>query len=371
MKIVITGGHHISALALANELRNHKHEVFWLGCRYPRWPEKTEGIEYKQVNQSNITFFDIKAGKFYKNFFRWWRIPIGFLQSLRVLVKIKPDLIVSFGGYIAVPVVISGWFLKIPSLSHEQTRVAGMANKFLANFCKAIFLSFPESERFFPSKKVLFVGLPLRKELLLQKQKINFNNHLRTIIFLGGGQGSHTINNELEKMLMKLLTKFNVIHQTGNILNNSDYRKFLMIRKNLSCEIQKRYLLKDFFSNSELAKAIKTADFAVCRSGAHTTYELGVLGKPAIFVPLAFSFANEQLINAQFFVKFKAGEIVQQKNIRNLAEIIDKMNRNLAFYQKNAQKMSSLFPVDATKAIIEYIENYDKKKAVQVSSSLA
>lgn len=152
MKIIIVGGHHISALALAIYLRAKGHNIIWFGTRYPRWPENIEGVEYKQVKKKGFPFVEIRAGKFHKNISRWQRIPLGFYDSFINLRKLKPDVILSFGGYLAVPVILTGWFMRVPSFTHEQTTAAGLANKFLSHFVKKSFYCLASIGRLFSSK---------------------------------------------------------------------------------------------------------------------------------------------------------------------------------------------------------------------------
>lgn len=366
MKIVIVGGHHVSALVLAKLLRARDYKIFWFGTRYPRWPEKTEGIEYQQVMAAGFPFFDLKAGKFYKNFKTWWRIPLGFFQALWYLLKIRPKLIFSFGGYLAVPTVLAGWWLKIPAFTHEQTRTAGLANRFLKFFVRKIFLTWEKSVKFFPKRKAVLVGLPVREEILFPLEKRIFKTGRPTILVVGGKQGSHVINCSLEKVLEKVLRKYNVIHQCGEILGKKDLRRLSQKRDLLPLKLRKRYFLQDFFSDEQIGQALNEADFVVSRAGAHIVYELALLKKPAIFIPLPFAFAEEQKKNADLFVKVGAGKIIPQQKLDGeiLFKAIEQTNKKLNFYKKNAQKLSKFVRKDAEKSILEYIEKfaYEEKK---------
>jgi len=363
MKIVIIGGHHISALVLAKKLKQLGHDIHWFGARYPRWPEKTEGNEYRQVTQEGILFYDLKAGKFHKNFLRWWRIPLGFIQVYWLLRRLKPDFIISFGGYLAVPAVLSGWFLGIASITHEQTRTAGLANRLIQFFVKKIFLTFPESAKFFNPKKSELVGLPIRKEFFSLKTFKIFKNNLPTISAIGGKQGSHIINITLVKALEKLLLSFNIIHQCGDILHGKDFIHLQEKRSLLPVNLQERYLVKNFFSDSQISQYLRQSDFVITRAGAHIVYELALLGKPAIFIPLPFAFADEQEENAKFFIKKGAGEIIKQHelNSQTLINRVEKMNKNLLYYKKNALKLKAFLPKNAVDKIVMYLRLYEKE----------
>jgi len=359
MKIVIVGGHHISALALAVYLREKGHNITWFGTRYPRWPEKIEGIEYKQVRKEGFDFVEIRAGKFHKNTSRWQRIPLGFYDSYMNLRKLKPDAILSFGGYLAVPVVLTGWFMRVPSFTHEQTRTAGLANKFLSHFVKKVFTAWPQSAGYFPKNKTIYTGLPLRKQFKQIEKKQFFSNKLPTITIAGGKQGSHVINLSVEPILKTLLKQFNIVHQAGDMLDSKDYLYFTAIKNKLPPELKKRYLLKKFFGDKEWFLCLSSSDFLICRAGAHTVYELAYLAKPAIFIPLPFSYADEQQKNAELFSKNNAGELIKQKNL-NSKELLEKIlavKKNLSVYKKNAQNLKKNIPANAEEMILSILKN--------------
>lgn len=359
MKIVIIGGHHISALALAVYLRAKGHNIIWFGTRYPRWPEKAEGIEYKQVRKKSFSFIEIRAGKFHKNASRWQRIPLGFYDSFINLRKLKPDVILSFGGYLAVPVVLTGWFMRVPSFTHEQTRTAGLANKFLSRFVKKVFIAWPQSAGYFPKNKTVYTGLPLRQQFKQKIKKELFPNKLPAIAIAGGKQGSHIINLAVEPIIKTLLTQFNIVHQAGDMLNSKDYMRFAVLRNKLPPDLKKRYLLKNFFEDKDWFLSLSTADFCVCRAGAHTVYELAYLGKPAIFIPLPFSYADEQQKNAEFFSKNNAGKLIKQKdlNSKKLLEEILAVKNNLSVYKKNANDLKKRIPANAEETILSHLES--------------
>ncbi len=166
MRIVITGGHHSSALPVIAKLREEypQTQLYWIGHRRSLKGDVNDTLEYQEIKALGIPFYDLKAGKVYRTYdlVRLLRVPFGYFQAFSWLIKIKPDAILSFGGYLAVPVVIAGWFLGIPSITHEQTVAAGYANKVISHFVKKILISWKESEKYYPSGKIIFSGLPIR-----------------------------------------------------------------------------------------------------------------------------------------------------------------------------------------------------------------
>ncbi len=162
MRLVITGGHHSSALPVIKKLKETDPtlQIFWLGHKHSLKGDTHETLEYKEITSLGIPFYELKAGKVYKitSLSRLILVPFGFIQAFFILLSIKPDAILSFGGYLAVPVVVSGFFLGIPSVTHEQTVVAGYANKVIGWFAKKVLISWKASAKYFPAGKTVFTG---------------------------------------------------------------------------------------------------------------------------------------------------------------------------------------------------------------------
>ena len=343
-RLVFTGGHHNSALAVIDALNSYQlsairlgslasrrsgpsarrvsYQPFFIGHRYSMHGRKVESAEYREVHSRGIPFYDLKAGKVYRtvNLIEWLRVVGGFFQSLWLLLTIRPSLIVSFGGYLAAPVVVAGWLLRIPAVTHEQTVVSGWSNRFISRFAKKIFISWPQSAKFFPEEKTILTGLPLRKEIVTlakeieSAEKASPHNALRithTVYITGGKQGSQVINQAVGGCLEKLLTEFSIIHQCGSL----DSERFLQVRASLPQELRDRYLVKDYFSQTEIADVYRQADFVVGRGGAHTVYELAALGKPAILVPIPWVSHHEQQRNAETLADVGLALILPQKEL--------------------------------------------------------
>jgi UDP-N-acetylglucosamine--N-acetylmuramyl-(pentapeptide) pyrophosphoryl-undecaprenol N-acetylglucosamine transferase len=230
MKIVITGGHHSSAIPVVKLLKKEhkKVQIFWIGHKHSQKGNRENTLEYIEITKNKIPFFDLKAGKFYKanSIFHYLKLPLGFLHSLYLLLKIRPDMIMSFGGYLAAPVVFTGWLLRIPSVTHEQTVVTGYANKLISKFSKRILVSWKDSVKYFPSEKVRYSGLPLRESIFeVLTNNFEVDNGLPYILVIGGKTGSHLINTLIEDSLETLLSFANVIHQTGDHTQLKDYER--------------------------------------------------------------------------------------------------------------------------------------------------
>lgn len=175
--IVFTGGHHNSALVLALNLRAQNHKIVWIGHKFTMRGDKQLSAEYQEVTGSNIPFYELKTGKFYRvaNPFEFLKIVLGFIQSFFYLLSIKPNLIISFGGYLSVPVVIAGWLLRIPSATHEQTVTAGWANKAIAPFVKKYSSPTKARSKTIPKTNPVLLGYPSAPTCLNQPLIVNPN----------------------------------------------------------------------------------------------------------------------------------------------------------------------------------------------------
>jgi len=367
-KIVITGGHATPAIAVIKKLLEQGNwDVHFLGRRYETEGEQSLSLEAKQIPELGVRFYPLTAGK-WKPKLRHWaladfcRLPYGFLQSLYYLVKIRPQVILSFGGYLSVPVVIAGWFLRIPSLTHEQTTVVGMGTNINQYFSKKIAVSWPDLSWRFPSNKVVLTGNPISHEFLRKDESIwrlfHFNRRLPLILITGGKQGSHAINEAVSECLYPLLSKYNIFHQTGHQQGTGDFEKLENKRTKLPVRAQKRYHLKKFLYGREWGTLLAKADLVISRSGINILTELASLGKPMLLVPFPWLYHNEQYSNAVFFKKRGVAEIILQQQLtpNRLCREIEKMFADMNTYRRNGNKIKKLVKKDAAQKIIEEIQ---------------
>lgn len=358
-KIVFTGGHHTSALAVALELKKKGCEVYWMGHKYSMWGDKNVSAEFREVTSHNIPFFELTAGKFHRTYspLKLARIPIGFWQAFQFLRKIKPNLIVSFGSYLAVPVAIVGWMLKIPVVTHEQTSRAVISNEVISHFAQRIFITFPSSLRYFPANKTVLVGLPLAEDVI--KASGESQKWERDLIFITGGkQGAHVINEMVKKILPELLSKYKVVHQTGASTVFDDYSAAKKQAENLPKSKKPRYRVVDFLLRGDMVRVLTRAALVVSRSGAHVVYELGVLGIPSLLVPIPARTKDEQTANAKILKDLGSAEVINQEDLtaEKLLDMINLMMKDIERYRTNAKKARSFLPTNAKEEMVEAIE---------------
>lgn len=355
--LMFVGGHHNSTLVIAKAMQKEGYEPIWIGHKFSSRGDKSLSAEFQEVTQAGIRFLELKTGKFYKkvSLLEWFKIPLGFFQALVYLTKFRPTLIYSSGGYLSVPVVIVGWFLGIPSVTHEQTVVAGWANKAISPFVKKILLTHSSSAKNYPKNKSVVVGLPIRKELLNPKHLTKFKPKM--IYISCGKQGSHPINKALFPIIPKLVEKYTIVHQTGANTQTKDLDRARRLKERLG-DLKHRYIFAPYFFDNEAAKYIQSASLIVGRSGAHSVYELMLLQKRAVLIPIPWASHREQYLNA----------VMAQKQIGSTILDEDKLNPDslyLAINQtidKTLKKTSCNLVINATEKIVNIIRELTEKK---------
>ena len=202
-RIVLTGGHAATtAMAVVEELirrgeSGKPYDLYWIGARSAIEGKKVTPIEVSVLPKMGVKHYSIIAGKLHMKFNVWtlpslFKIPLGFIHAFIVLLKIKPDLILSFGGFAAVPVVVVGWLMRIPVIIHEQTPAVGRANKFSSFFASKIALARKSSRKDFPEKKIEIVGNPIITQVTDVEPKMELGKP-PVILVTGGSRGARMI----------------------------------------------------------------------------------------------------------------------------------------------------------------------------------
>lgn len=355
MKVLVTGAHFTPALAVIEEFKKNGIEVVYIGRKTTMEGFKGQSIESQVLPNLGVKYLTIITGRVQRSFSLYTipsllKIPIGIIQAIYIILSQKPDVVLSFGGYVAVPVVFVGWLFSIPIIVHEQTLVSGLANKISSFFADKIALSFSTS----PGGKKVLTGNPLRKEIIQPVKKIPEEYYkifseakkdkLPVILVTGGNQGSHVINQTIEDCLDKLLKISCVIHQTGD----SSFRDFERLEKLK----EERYLVKKWIGK-EMGTIMKNVDLVISRAGANTLSELAFFGKPALVIPLQPLYQDEQSKNAKYFQKLGLVRILPQSKLSKEAlykEIKNCLNE-LKFFKRSARVAKGSVIPDAAKRL--------------------
>ena len=306
-KVLLTGGHAATtAISVIEELiRRYGKEginVSWIGARFPIEGKEAGGLELKIFPEIGVKSYLLK-------------FPIGFIRAVYYILKIKPEVTLSFGGFAAFPVVFASWLFRIPVLIHEQTAEVGLANKLSIYFAKEILLARRESTKHFGNKRVEVVGNPVMTQIFEVEIKEKISDP-PVIFVMGGSRGAERINNALFSVMDKLLEKYQVVHITGQ----SDCKRFENIKN-------KNYRCFSFVSPMQIDNLYRESDIVVSRSGANTVAELMIVKRPAILIPIPWSHLNEQEENAKLAEDFGVARILKQEDLsgRRLQMEIEKI----------------------------------------------
>ncbi len=364
MKILITGGHLAPALAVIEELKKTKPnaDIIFIGRKYALDSEKTVSLEFKEITKRKILFIPLQAGRLtrllsIRSARSLLRLPLGFFNAFFIVRDQRPDIILSFGGYLALPIVFWASIFHIPVFTHEQTIKPGLANKIIGTFSKKIFVAFKESKTNFDARKTIVTGNPVRQSIFEIKKKPFLINKDRPVIYVTGGTlGSHSINEHIKNIIRELLKKYIVIHQVGDTKEYHDFESLLELKAKLPADIQSHYFLVKHFFEDEIGYIYSLSDLVVGRSGANTFFELVNLKIPAIFIPLPWASGKEQQFHAEIFARNQTGEIFHQiETSDKLMRIIDKMINNIDSYKDNFKSLSYLYQKNVSQFIVKEI----------------
>ncbi len=345
-KILVTGGHPSPAIAVIEELlARQKFAIVYIGRKVIS-SKDSYSFEYQEIFKFGLKFYDFQGGKLQRNldisfFISLFKIPYGFFQSLSILLKEKPDGILSFGGFIAFPFIFWGKIFNIPILIHEQTTKTGLSNKILSLFANTFCVSWPINLKQIKHKRLILTGNPLRKDILNNLPSSNLPKNLkqdRPLIYItGGGLGSHFINDLISSILPDILKNYTIIHQCGDSKEQDDYTKLSDIKRSLPHSQQSRFFLYKYIEAKSVSWILRNATFLIGRSGANTITECLCAHLPAIFIPLPHAGRAEQQSNTQKHYKFGVAEEITQKLAKSgiLLKKIGTMIKNIEKYKNN------------------------------------
>lgn len=346
--ILFTGGGTLGPvtplLSVAAQWRRRDPDVrcSWIGT--PKGPERL------LVEGAKIPFFELSAPRM--NRYRKWTypfIPLHMLLSMwkasKMLREMKPDMVLSAGAYVSVPVVLVAWCMRIPVWIHELDVRPGLANRVMAPFAKRISTTWGESAAAYAKKKTSVVGTMVRATLALgdrvsARDRYGLRPDLPTVLVLGGGTGASSLNEAMLVIADDILRVANVIHLTGR-------GKMLPALQSFQ-EQGKPYIALEFLHDG-IADAYAAADIVVARAGMGTISELAALGKPSIILPLP---GSQQEENAKALQAQEAADVIYHMTPQVLLQAIIKMVQSNEYRSERAERIRRIFPVNADERIV-------------------
>ena len=338
-----TGGHIFPAVAIAQEIQKRfpDAEFLFMGANGKMEMEKVPQAGFK-IEGLNIAGFD--RGNLLANVNLPFKVISSLLKARKIIKEFQPDFAVGTGGFASGPALFIAARMGIPTFIQEQNSLPGKTNIFNAKKAKTVFTSYPNMEKFFHGTKTLFLGNPIRKNIItdiidsdLAKEKIGLEKGKLTILSVGGSLGSRTLNNGWKENINQVLEKnYQLIWQTGKL----DYKNILEETKDIS---SRNIQIVEFIKNMEMAYS--AADVIVSRAGAIAISELAIAKKPVLLVPFPFAAEDHQTKNAQTLVDKNAAKMVKDTEMKDkfwntLTEICEnedlrtEMAQNLDFFAK-------------------------------------
>lgn len=314
-----TGGHIFPGIAVAEVLKQEATiDIVWIGA--------SKGNDRKYVEAAAIRFYGIPAGKLrryisFHNIIDIFKVIGGFFASFILLLKLRPYILFSKGGFVSVPPCAAARCLGIPVITHECDFSPGLATKINAYFAKKILTSYKKTAEFFPhpaQKKIMYTGNPVRQAFYHAdpnkgKKCIGYSGSKPILFIQGGSLGAAQVNTLIEHCIVFLTEHFFVVHQTGAAHNTHGEK----IKKALEAAAPEHSSDYSFFPfiNEEMPNVLACTDIIVSRAGANALWEASAAGKPLILIPLEKgSSRGDQIENAAFFAQRGAAIVLDAGN---------------------------------------------------------
>ncbi len=348
-KIVLTGGgtlgHVTPHLSLIPHLQKAGYEIHYIGTE--------KGMEAEKIRSvPGVTYHAVKSGKLrryfdWKNFTDPFRVLAGMIQSAALMGKIKPDVVFSKGGFVAVPVVFGAWLNRIPVLCHESDLTPGLANKLCKPFAKRFATTFPECAAALGDKAEM-TGTPLRPELFRGSRAkglslLKFDGTKPVLMMMGGSSGAQAVNAALRAALPEITKEFDVAHICGK--GNLDESL-----KSVTGYTQVEFL------DADLPDALAACDLVLSRAGANALCEFQALAKPLLLVPYPKGASRgDQILNAQSLEKRGLCHVLLQENM-TAETLTAALRKTWAERESLIAAVKAAPPADGTKRVLELIE---------------
>lgn len=353
MKIVFSGGGTLGpvtpllAIASAYKEKYPDTEFIWIGTK--------NGPEKSLILKNNIRFVTLSSGKWRRyfsllNIFDLFRIVAGFFQSFIFLLKEKPDLLISAGGFVSVPLHWAGFWLAIPQWIHQQDWQIGLSNKLMAPFAKVVSVALEKNMREFNRKKTVWLGNPVRKEILQgdrgrAKALFGIKTDLPVVLAMGGGTGSLKVNQLVVESIQHLQGSCEVVHLTGQERPQEmvDYAsKFF--------DFYHHYQ----FLHKEMADAYALADIVISRGGFGSISEIAALEKPSILIPKP----GHQFDNVNFIADAHGAIFIDERTADGLylAKKIKNLLANEVEQKQLGKKIAAVMPLATSEEIVKLID---------------
>ncbi|MGN1020892.1 MAG: undecaprenyldiphospho-muramoylpentapeptide beta-N-acetylglucosaminyltransferase [Aristaeellaceae bacterium] len=352
-KIVLTGGgtlgHVTPHLSLIPHLKEAGYEIHYIGTE--------KGMEAEKIRSvPGVTYHAVQSGKL-RRYFSWqnfidpFKVIAGAFQSALLMGKIKPDVVFSKGGFVAVPVVFGAWLHRVPVVCHESDLTPGLANRLCAPFARRIATTFPECAQALGPKAEM-TGTPLRPELFRGSRArglthLGFDGSRPILLMMGGSSGAQAVNKALREALPRLTDRFDVAHICG--------------KGNLDEALQGVAGYRQLeFLDAELPDALACADLVLSRAGSNALCEFQALCKPMLLVPYPKGASRgDQILNAQSLQRRGLAHVLLQEDM-TADTLVKALDDTWASREQLTEALHAAPPADGTRRVLEMIEEVQR-----------
>ncbi len=343
-----TGGHLYPGIAVAEELRRRGHAVSFVGTE--RGIEMTAvpraGFELDLVDVTGLKRVGARAlvaGLV--------RLPRAIGQARILLMRRRPAFVLGVGGYASGPMLIAAKLFALPTAILEQNSIPGLTNKVLGRLVDRVFVAFEGSRAFFPVRKTVLVGNPVRSALVGHPHGASAGRPC--LLVFGGSQGARRLNELVPEAIARLPERPRVVHQTGAADADSTRARYAA----LGVDAEVRPFIDD------MAGAYRGADVVLCRAGATTLAELGIVGRPAILVPLPTAADDHQTRNAAELVAAGAALLLPQPGLEPpaMAEALRALLGDPARRARMSERMRAFGRPRAASDVADAVERLGKR----------
>jgi UDP-N-acetylglucosamine--N-acetylmuramyl-(pentapeptide) pyrophosphoryl-undecaprenol N-acetylglucosamine transferase len=350
-RILLTGGgtagHVTPNLALVPKLEEHKFEIYYVG--------RKSGIEKELVGKTAVPYHGISAGKLrryfdLRNISDVLLVAAGFVQSLFLVRKLRPQVVFSKGGFVSCPLVWAAWLNRVPIITHESDLTPGLANKLSTPFAERVCYSFPDTKLTIPPEKAVLTGIPIRESLLKGddgkgREICGFRDAKPVVLVSGGSQGAESINNTVRAGLDAITAQFNLCHLCGQggldagLASLRDYKQFEYV-------------------DEELPHLLAMADLVVTRAGATTIFELLELRKPNLLIPLTLGQSRgDQILNARSFEGRGFSRVLMEEDL-SAGSLFEAISQTYTDRNSMVAEMDAAGSINGTDKVIDEIMHF-------------
>lgn len=303
-----TGGHIYPALVTATELKRRGCEIVFTG---------TFGAAEERIREAGFASIPIVSRGFVSKGLLQKIAAAGLMvsalvRSTGVVLRLRPQVILGFGGYSSFPTVLAGLLCGIPAMLHEQNAFPGQANRLLGKFVRRIAVGFKDAAGFFPDGKAVWTGNPLRPlDVFMTREQacaeLGLDPSRKTVLVFGGSQGSLAVNGHVVEAFADIPDGIDlqVIHITGK-------KDFSRVRDRYRA-LGVLAMVREYVEH--MAAAYAAADLVIARAGAGTVAELGLTGLPAVLIPYPGA-RDHQKYNARVLERLGTASIIEEKCLR-------------------------------------------------------